>query len=70
MENSAAVQEMARDLAAYRYREAAYLHVIREVAFRISDADLEEMIAPVRDLLVSVREDGATNGLHAFFKAR
>lgn len=58
------------ELTGFRQREAVYLHVVREVAFRIGDDLLMELSPPVRSLLIDIRTDGLTNGLNAFYSAR
>lgn len=50
----------------YEFREAVYLHALREVAHRIDGETLNQLIPPVQRMLVAIREDGHTNGISAF----
>ena len=50
----------------YEFRETIYLHALREVAHRIDDKVLWQLIPPVQRMLIAIREDGHTNGISAF----
>ena len=50
----------------YEFRERIYLHALREIAFRINDETLSQLIPPVQRMLIAIREDGHTNGISAF----